>query len=143
MPRLNAKKLLFMFLLITILTFSHAKTVQCEDPQAEAEQAINEAFVSVRTAEEAGANVEDLVDKLNTALNLTLEAPAQAIGIADEVRNQADVRKQEALNMLFVHKYKTLIVFVIADAIICIVGVFLIHRWQRRSLMKKKPKLAR
>jgi len=164
MPRLNAKRIFFFFLLTTILTLSYTNAVQCEDSQMEAEQAItaaenriNEVFTSVRTAEEAGAKVEDLIDKLNTALNLTLKAHTQllsgnfsgaitlssnAIEMADEVENQADARKQEALSTVFLQKYGTVIVFVITDAIICVVGVFLIHKWQHRSLMKKKPELA-
>lgn len=165
MPRLNAKRLFFFFLLTTILTLSYANAVQCEDSQAEAEQSItaaedrlNEVFIFVHTAEETGANVEDLVDKLNAALNLTITAHTQflsgnfsgaislasnATEIADEVTNQADARKQEALSTVFLRKYGTLIVFVITDAIVCVVGVLLIHKWRCRLLMKKKPKLAR
>jgi len=165
MPRLNAKRIFFFFLLTAILTLSYTNAVRCDDSQTEAEQAItaaedriNEVFIFVRTAEEAGANVEDLVDELNAALNLTITAHNQflsgnfsgaidlasnATETANEVANQADARKQEALSMVFLRKYGTVIVFVITDVVICVVGVFLIHKWQHRSLMKKRPKLTR
>jgi hypothetical protein len=166
MQRLKAKKRVFFCLLsIIVLTFSLTNTVQCQNSQTEAEQAIttaenhiNEAFTSVCAAEEAGAKVGDLIDELNSALNLTLTAhtnvlsgnfaeatnlASNAIDIANEVKNQAEVRRQEAVSVSFLQKYGTLIVFVITDIIIIIIGVLLIHMWQRRSFAKKKPKLAR
>lgn len=165
MPRSNEKTLFFLLILITVLTFPHANTVRCEDSQAEAEQKIStaedhidEAFASVRMAEDAGALVEDLIDKLNAALNLTLRSHSQflngnfseaitfasnATEITEEVMNQAWVRKQEALSTSALRRWENPMLFVVTDAIICLIGVFLIHKWQRRSLMKKKPKLAR
>lgn len=165
MQRLKAKRLFFYFLSIIVLAFSLANIVQCQNSQAEAEQAIttaenhiNEVFTSVCVAEEAGAKVGDLIDELNAALNLTLTAhtnilsgnfaeatnlASNAIDITNEVKNQTEIRKQEALNTSFLQKHETLLFFVTADIIICISGVLLIHMWQRRSFAKKKPKLAR
>ena len=165
MQRLKSRNLCFSFLLIAVLTLSLVNIVQCQNSQAETEQAINEAenhingaFISICVAEEAGAQVEDLIHELNAALNLTVTAHARvlsgdfseatnlassAMEIANTVNNQAEIRKQEALSMNFLQNYGTLIVLVIADIIICVVGVLLIHMWQRQSFIKKKPKLAR
>jgi hypothetical protein len=165
MKRLKIRKSIFSFLLITVLTFSFVNTAQCQNSQTEAEQTIttaeeqiNKVFISVCVAEEAGAKVEDLIDELNVALDLILTAhtnflsgdfleasnlASSAIEISDEVKNQAEIRKQEALNTSFLQKYRILIIFVIVDIIVCIIGVLLIHMWQRRSFTKKKPKLAR
>jgi len=165
MSHSNVKKLFFFFMLTIILTLSYANAVQCEYYQAEAEQAIttaedriDEVFIFVLTVEKTGTNIEDLIDKLNTTLNLIRRAQTQfldgnfseaiilasnATEIADEVANQADAKKQEVLSSFFLRKYGTLIAFVITDTIVCLIGVFLIHKWLRRSLLNKKPKLTR
>jgi hypothetical protein len=166
MQHLKAKKRVFFCVLsIIVLAFSLANIIQCQNSQAEAEQAIttaenhlNESFTSVCVAEEAGAKVGDLIDELNAALNLTLTAhtsvlsgnfaeaanlASNAVDITNEVKNQAEVRRQEAVSVSFLQKYETLMVFVITDIIVCIIGVLFIHSWKRRSFTKKKPKLAR
>lgn len=165
MSRQNAKILIFSLVLIIILNFFYIKNVPCENSPVDAEQTIldaevliNEAFISVRMAEEAKAKIDDLIEKLNTALNFTLEAQthlsygnlsgavilgSNAIEMAEEVANQANVRKQEASGISIFQRYRNQILFIITDAAICLVGIFLIHKWQEQSLMKKKPKLIR
>jgi len=164
MSRTNAERLSF-FLLLIALTFSFVSVVRSEDSFTEAERGIsaardqiNESFKSVRAAEDAGANTDDLIERLNTALNLTLEAQSRlsngnsseamvlasnAIRIAEEVAVQSAIKKQQALSVSILQKYETIIVFAVADVAICLSGIFLIHKWQWQSTVKKKPKLVK
>ncbi|MFX0170009.1 MAG: hypothetical protein ACFE89_11740 [Candidatus Hodarchaeota archaeon] len=130
---------------------SRAPLQQSEALQAinAAQDAINTAYMHVRTADATGAPVSDLISSLNDAIGILNQARreydaanyGQAITLANSVQIDAEAVTNEAQTRSYSVTLQLQIQLTITIALIVIVVVilyFAITRWQRYRKQKKR-----
>lgn len=132
-----------------------AQTDQAPSKLQQATTALNQAFNSVWNAEQAGANVTDLLDKLNVAANLLAQAEnAYKVGDVNTAVNDADavpnitvqvttaalVAKQAAVASDQASLWKAIETCAFAAAVFISI-LFLVWRRLKRSCISSSAKL--
>ncbi len=161
--KLFAIALFFLLAFSTLLLDEHsisARTSQTDSKLRQANNAVEQAFTAAYDAEKAGANITDLLARLNEAARILARAEnsyrtgdfnaasAQAdsvVPIAQEVTASAMDAKQTALassqNTFWFN-----IAFTVIGIVVFVLALFLSWRWFKRrcvkNLYKAKPEVA-
>jgi len=126
---------------------------------SEAEQSVAQSYEAVLDAERVGANVSDLLVRLNNAAGLLSEARLafevgnfeESVRLADfsggvgsEVRNEAEWLKAKAISAGVNRLWLFLVGSVLAVAVVVsvsLLGYRYFKRWYYRRLLKMRPRV--
>jgi hypothetical protein len=136
---------------LTLLPFHVSASDEASSAIGDADNALRRAFEAVLDAERAGANLSDLIVKLDEAGRLLAEAEnAYRIGnfseavskaeqcsvLADGVREEAITLKGEALAGAQIAFWQDLTVTAMGSAVF-LVAMFFVWGWFKRAYVKK------
>jgi vacuolar-type H+-ATPase subunit I/STV1 len=133
------KKTALFFIMASLMVLYASTLIYAESPQASANRAINEAqnsiysaYTSVAQADQAGGDVSNLVDQLNTAITLLEEAKesygeedySTAYENATEAKNIAETVKSDADDLKARANFTRISQMIIIPIVIVLVAIF-------------------
>jgi hypothetical protein len=155
----KTKILAFLLLLLIAIScdfcFLSVKASNESDSISAANTSLNQAFSNVLAAQQEGANVTELLDRLNTAgaflaqannsysagnLSDVVANANSALSIAKQVNTDALLLKNESTAHSQNSAYLT-VAFSISASVVLLVVLSLAWRYFKRSYMKKLPSL--
>ena len=154
----------FLLVLMLVGLFSHSLIVCWADEASsnvgEADVAVRQAFNAALEAEKAGANVSGLIVRLNAAGSVLVEAEialgngnsseavskaGQCIGIAENIKSDADVLRVSALDEAQTVFWTYLAFSVVGVAVFVVVLVLVWRRFKRghvEKMLAMRPEVA-